>query len=253
MGRVDGKVAIVTGAASGIGRACARRLAAEGARVVATDRDEARGAAVGAELGAPHAFRALDVTDETAWARVVDETVAAHGRLDVLVNAAGIGIVADIERATLKEWRLVNAVNGDGVFLGCRAAFGPMKASGGGSIVNISSVAGLVGDADLAAYCASKGAVRLLTKSVALHGARRGANIRCNSVHPGFIDTPMVDGLAHAYDDPAKARERLAGANPMKRIGEVDDVAYLVLYLASDESKFVTGAELVVDGGATAR
>jgi len=253
MGRVDGKVAIVTGAASGIGRACAQRLAAEGARVVAADRDEAGGEQTAMLLGPPHLFAALDVTDEAGWARVVDDTVRAFGRLDILVNGAGVGVVADLEHTTLAQWRFVNAVNSDGVFLGCREAFRAMRAAGGGSIVNISSVAGLVGDGDLAAYCASKGAVRLLTKSVALSGARRGANIRCNSVHPGFIATPMVDALAAGYPDPAAARERLANANPVRRIGEPDDVAHLVLYLASDESKFVTGAELVVDGGATAR
>ncbi|HEY4240633.1 MAG TPA: glucose 1-dehydrogenase [Kofleriaceae bacterium] len=253
MGRVEGKVAIVTGAASGIGRACAQKLAAEGARVVLADRNAEGGAAAAAALGEPHVFQALDVTDEAGWVRVVDETVRAFGRLDILVNGAGIGIVADIERTTLAQWKLVQAVNSDGVFLGCREGFRAMKASGGGSIVNISSVAGLVGDGDLPAYCASKGAVRLLTKAVALHGARRGANIRCNSVHPGFIETPMVEGLAAAYPDKEKARAALEHANPQKKIGEVDDVAFLVLYLASDESKFVTGAELAVDGGATAR
>jgi 3(or 17)beta-hydroxysteroid dehydrogenase len=253
MPRVDGKVAIVTGAASGIGRACAQRLAGEGARVMLADRDETGVHRAAAALGAPHVAQALDVTDETAWKRAVDRALEAFGRVDILVNAAGIGAVANIEDTTLAQWRLVQAVNSDGVFLGCREAFRAMKASGGGSIVNISSVAGLVGDGDLPAYCASKGAVRLLTKSVALHGARRGANIRCNSVHPGFIATPMVDALAAAYPDPEQARERLAQANPQRRIGEVDDVAYVVLYLASDESKFVTGAEFTVDGGATAR
>jgi 3(or 17)beta-hydroxysteroid dehydrogenase len=252
MGRVDTKVAIVTGAASGIGRACARRLAAEGARVIAADRDEVGVRAVAEALGPPHLACVLDVTDEAAWKSAVDLAVATFGRVDVLVNAAGIGVVANIEDTTLSQWRLVHAVNSDGVFLGCREVFRAMRPSGG-SIVNISSVAGLIGDGDLAAYCASKGAVRLLTKSVALHGARRGANIRCNSVHPGFIATPMVDALAAAYPDPQQARERLEHANPLRRIGEVDDVAHLVLYLASDEAKYVTGAEFVVDGGATAR
>jgi 3(or 17)beta-hydroxysteroid dehydrogenase len=253
MSRVDGKVAIVTGAASGIGRACAQRLAGEGARVMLADRDETGVHRAATALGPPHLAHALDVTDEAAWKRAVDRAVEAFGRVDILINAAGIGSVANIEDATFAQWRLVQAVNSDGVFLGCREAFRAMKLAGGGSIVNISSVAGLVGDGDLPAYCASKGAVRLLTKSVALHGARRGANIRCNSVHPGFIATPMVDALAAAYPDPKAARERLEQANPLRRIGEVDDVAYLVLYLASDESKFVTGAEFVVDGGATAR
>src|SRR5262245_54802794 len=156
-GRVDGKIAIVTGAASGIGRACARRLANEGAKVVLTDRDGAGGRAAADALGAPHVFRELDVTDPAAWASVVGETVHAFGRVDVLVNAAGIGVMNDIERTTLEEWRLVNSINSGGTFLGCQAALRAMKASGGGSIVNVSSVAGIVADPDMAAYCASKG------------------------------------------------------------------------------------------------
>lgn len=252
-GRVEGKIALVTGAASGIGRACARRLAIEGAQVVLTDRKLADGAAAADELGAPHVFRALDVTDPAAWASAVDETVRAFGRLDVLVNAAGVGVMHDIERTTLEEWRLVHAVNSEGTFLGCQAAIRAMKATGGGSIINVSSVAGIVADADLAAYCASKGAVRLLTKSVALHTARAGYGIRCNSVHPAFIDTPMVDAMLTAVADRGLSRAKLARAIPLGRIGEVDDVAHLVVYLASDESKFVTGAELVIDGGLSAR
>ena len=253
MGRVGGKIAIVTGAASGIGRACARRLASEGATVVLADRKVADGEAAAAELGAPHVFRALDVTDPAAWASVVDETVRTLGRLDILVNGAGVGVLHDLELATLDEWRFVNAVNSEGTFLGCQAAIRAMKTTGGGSIVNVSSVAGIVGDPDMAAYCASKGAVRLLTKSVALHAARAGYGIRCNSVHPAFIDTPMVDAMLAAVADRGLTRAKLERAVPLGRIGEVDDVAHLVVYLASDESRFVTGAELVVDGGLTAR
>lgn len=247
MKRVDGKVAIVTGAASGIGRGCAVMLAAEGARVVLTDR-------VACEpLGEPHRTELLDVTDEAGWTRVVAATLAAYGRLDILVNGAGVAVWADIEQCTLKEWRFCNAVNSEGTFLGCRAALGAMKLTGGGSIINISSVAGLVADADAPAYCASKGAVRLLTKSVALHAARKGYNIRCNSVHPSFIATPMVEQVIARSPKPDKMRELLTNAAPLRRMGDVDDIAYCVLYLASDESKFTTGAELVVDGGLTAR
>ena len=159
----------------------------------------------------------------------------------------------DIEKVTLAEWRFANAVNSEGSFLGCQAAIRAMKPSGGGSIINISSVAGLVADADAPAYCASKAAVRLMTKSIALHCARAGYNIRCNSVHPSFIETPMVTTLIARSRDPAKMRAKLEAAAPLRRMGEVDDVAHLVVYLASDESKFVTGAELVVDGGLTAR
>ncbi len=253
MKRVDGKVAIVTGAASGLGRGAAQRLAAEGARVVLADRDATLGEQAAAELGAPHVFRALDVTDEAGWAALVAETVERFGKLDVLVNAAGVAVWGDIERATLAEWRFCNAVNSEGTFLGCQAAIRAMKSTGGGSIINLSSVAGLVGDSDAPAYCASKGAVRMLTKSVALHCARARYNIRCNSVHPSFIETPMVTNLIAQSKDPDKMRAKLENAAPLRRMGEVDDIAHLVVYLASDESKFTTGAELVVDGGLTAR
>jgi 3(or 17)beta-hydroxysteroid dehydrogenase len=251
MTRVAGKVAIITGGASGIGRGCARTLAREGATVVIADRNAEGGAAVAAELGAPHRFEQLDVTDEAGWARVIDGTVAAFGRLDILVNSAGIAVWGDVESLSLAQWRLQQAVNSDGTFLGCRAALGAMKKTGGGSIINLSSVAGLIGVPDAAAYCASKGAVRLLTKSVALHAARAGYNVRCNSVHPSFIDTPMVSRVVESAPDAAKTRSAFEKAAPLRRLGEVSDVANLVLYLASDESKFVTGAELVVDGGLT--
>src|SRR5688572_20135631 len=249
MGRVENKIAIVTGAASGIGRGCARKLAAENAKVVCVDKDD-RAAQVAAEIGG--AFELLDVTDEAGWTRVVEATRNRFGKLDILVNAAGVAVWGDIEKTTLEQWRFVNSVNAEGTFLGCRAAIGAMKTHGG-SIVNISSVAGLVADADAPAYCASKGAVRLLTKSVALHAARKGYNVRCNSVHPSFIDTPMVDAVVAGAKDSAKMRAAVQHAAPLGRIGEVDDVAHAVLYLASDESKFVTGSELVVDGGLTAR
>lgn len=241
MNRVSGKVAIVTGAASGIGRGVAELLAAEGAHVVSTD------------IAAAPGIVQHDVTDEAAWQRIVDETVAKHGRLDILVNAAGIAVWADIERATLADFRRCNAVNNEGVFLGCQAAIRAMKTNKAGSIINLSSVAGLVADPDAPAYCASKGAVRLLTKSIALHCARRGYNIRVNSVHPSFIATAMVEGVINANPDPAKMRHALETAAPLRRMGEVREVANLILYLASDESTFTTGAEHVIDGGLTAR
>jgi 3(or 17)beta-hydroxysteroid dehydrogenase len=252
MHRLDGKIALVTGGASGIGRGTAKRLAAEGAVVAIADRDEVGGAAIAAELGGRHAFFALDVTDEQAWQRVVGEVVARFGRLDVLVNAAGIAKFDDIERTSLADYRTVNAVNSEGTFLGCRAAVGAMKAHGG-AIINLSSVAGLIGVPDLAGYCASKGAVRLLTKSVALHCAKQGYRVRCNSLHPSFIDTPMVDAMAAALGDAAAAKAQLARAAPLGRLGHVDDVTAAILYLASDEGAFVTGAELAIDGGLTAR
>ncbi len=249
-GRVHDKIALVTGAASGIGKATALHLAREGATVIVTDRDPG-GAAVAAALGPPHRFELLDVADEARWAEVMASVVAAHGRLDILVNSAGIGLWGDIERATLADFRLMYRVNVEGTFLGCRAALGAMTA--GGSIINISSVAGLVGAADLAGYCASKGAVRLLSKSIAMHAARSGRGVRCNSVHPSFIDTPMVDRMATVMGDPVAAKARLEQAAPLGRLGHVDDVSAMIVYLASDESRFVTGAELVVDGGLTAR
>jgi len=251
--RVAGKIALITGAASGIGKACAIHLAREGATIVLTDRNVGLGEATAAELGPPHRFRTLDVTDESGWAAVVAQTVAELGRIDILVNSAGLGILGDIERATLQDFRLQYAVNVEGTFLGCRAAIGAMKHTGGGSIINVSSVAGLVGDPNLAGYCASKGAVRLLTKSVALHAARAGYHVRCNSIHPSFIDTPMVAAMAEAMGGTDVARAILTKASPLGRLGHVDDVSALVVYLASDESRFMTGAELTLDGGLTAR
>jgi 3(or 17)beta-hydroxysteroid dehydrogenase len=253
-GRVEGKVALVTGAASGLGQASARLLAREGARVVVTDINETAGREVADSLGEGACFWRLDVTEEENWETVVDGVLATYGRLDVVVNNAGIGIAKDVESLSLAEWRRVQAVNLDGVFLGCKYAIRGMKQCGSrGSIINISSVAGLVGADNLPAYCASKGGVRLLTKSVALHCAHAGYGIRCNSIHPTFIETPMVEELARLGGDPTVVKRRLAKMIPLGRLGEPDDVAYAVLYLASDESKLMTGSELVVDGGSTAQ
>jgi 3(or 17)beta-hydroxysteroid dehydrogenase len=252
-GRVEGKVALVTGAASGLGKAAAAMLVREGARVAVTDRNESGARQVADKLGEATRAWSLDVTRESDWERVVDEVLATFGRLDVVVNNAGIGVAKDIESLSLEEWRLVHAVNLDGVFLGCKHAIRGMRQCGAkGSIINISSVAGLVGVENLPAYCSSKGGVRLLTKSVALHCARKGYGIRCNSVHPTFIETPMVDDLASLTGDMAAGKARLARMIPLGRLGEPDDVSYAVLYLASDESKLMTGSEVVVDGGSTA-
>jgi 3(or 17)beta-hydroxysteroid dehydrogenase len=252
-GRVEGKVALVTGAASGLGKAAALMLAREGARVAVTDRNEAGARDVATSLGEAARAWKLDVTQEADWQRVVDEVLTTFGRLDVVVNNAGVGIAKDIESLSLEEWRFVHAVNLDGVFLGCKHAVRGMRQCGAkGSIINLSSVAGLVGSENLPAYCSSKGGVRLLTKSVALHCARKGYGIRCNSIHPTFIETPMVEGLASLGGDPVAGKARLARMIPLGHLGEPDDVAYAVVYLASDESKLMTGSELVVDGGTTA-
>ena len=252
-GRLDGKVTLVTGAATGLGRAAAMRMTEQGARVVLTDILVDAGRDAAAEIGAAARFEPLDVTRPEDWARAMDATLQVFGRLDVLVNNAGVVLLGDIESLSLEEWRQVHAVNLDGVFLGCQHGVDVMKRSGGGSIVNLSSVSGLVGGHNLAAYNSSKGGVRLLTKSVALYCARAGYGIRCNSVHPTFIETAMVQSMIDASPDPERTRDKLARQIPLGVIGEPDDVAHMIVYLASDESKFVTGAEFVVDGGVTAQ
>ena len=248
-GRLQGKVALITGAAGGIGRASAALFEAEGAKLVLTDIDVS-GLSTFAERGA--LTMAQDVTDEARWREVVDAAVAKFGALDVLVNNAGIAIGGNIETATLSDWRRQSQVNSESVFLGCREAVRVMKGRGG-SIVNISSVAGIIGDAQSVAYCASKGAVRLTTKSVALYCARKGYGIRCNSVHPSFAKTAMVEGFIEAARNPERVRAGLSAAAPMGRMGEPQEVAATILFLASDESSFTTGAEFVVDGGLTAQ
>ena len=247
--RLEGKVVLITGAAGGIGSASAALFEAEGAKLALTDLD--------VTSLAPFAARGAlvlnqDVTDEARWREVVEAAIARFGRLDVLVNNAGVAILGNIETATVADWRKTQAVNAESVFLGCREAVRAMKGHGG-SIVNISSVAGLIGDAQSVAYCASKGAVRLTTKSVALYCARKGYRIRCNSVHPSFTRTNMVEGFIATARNPERVREGLAAAAPLGRMGEAAEIAAAILYLASDESAFTTGAELVVDGGLTAQ
>ncbi len=249
-GRLAGKTALITGAASGIGRAAVALFHAEGAKIAATDRNEAGLAGLEgvADLVLPQ-----DVTDEARWREVVDAVVDAFGKLDILVNSAGIALKGNIEIATLADFRRTEAVNVEGTFLGCREAIRVMKGNRGGSIVNLSSVAGVIGDAQSAAYCASKGAVRLLTKSAALYCGRSGYNIRLNSVHPSFADTPMVQELIASSKNPERVREGLMRAAPLGRMGRPEEVANAILYLASDESSFTTGIELMVDGGLTAQ
>src|ERR1700726_2652768 len=252
MGRVQNKVALVTGGASGIGFAAAKLFVEEGATVVVADRDEAASTAAVAALGQRACFHRLDVTREDEWVAVTDAVVRDFGSIDILVNNAGVVLFKDIEATTLDEWRNLMAVNLDGTFLGCKHAVRVMKDRGGGSIVNMSSVAGLIGSGNLAAYSASKGGVRLLTKSVALHCARKGYNIRCNSVHPSFVETPMLRSMIASSRNPEQVTANFSIAAPLGRLAQPIEIARTILCLASDESAFTTGAELVVDGGLTA-
>jgi NAD(P)-dependent dehydrogenase (short-subunit alcohol dehydrogenase family) len=253
MSRVAGKVALVTGAASdpGLGRAIATTLAREGARVVVTDVDEP-GVRQCADAIRKDGGEALalhqDVTSEPGWEEVVARTLDAFGRLDVLVNNAGIAVLKPLEAMTLAEWNRQIDVNLTSVFLGCRAVIGAMRRSGGGSIVNLSSVSGVVGLRTAVAYGAAKGGVRIATKAVAVELARDG--IRCNSVHPGFIWTNMQ---AQAMGTNDSSKVQLGPLVPLGGLGEPRDIADCVLYLASDESKYVTGAEFTIDGGMTAQ
>lgn len=255
-GRVADKVAVITGAAGGIGAAIARLFAREGARLVLTDVDAAAAAALAADIApaaGPPLAQAHDVADEPAWAVVMARATAAFGRVDIVINNAGASLRRSIEDTTLADWHRLRAVNYDGAFLGTRAAIAAMKANRGGSIVNLASVAGVVGDPQFAAYGAAKAGVGALTRAAALHCAQAGYRIRVNAVQPGFIDTPMLAAEIAATGMPRAARRMIERLHPVGHIGEPDDVAYAVLYLASDEAKFVTGTALVVDGGYTAQ
>jgi NAD(P)-dependent dehydrogenase (short-subunit alcohol dehydrogenase family) len=260
MGRVDGKVALVTGAASGIGAACAEALAGEGAAVVLCDVQDEMGRAQAERIAAAGGgadYLRLDVTQEADWERAMAEAGRLHGRLDILVNNAGVSIgCPSITDMSLADWRRQLAVNLDGVFLGLKHGLRLMRASGaGGSVINMSSTAGLRGTPGLAAYSASKGGVRLLTKSVALECAAARDGIRVNSVHPGMIETPIWNTFANpaAGEGPPNLDALAAARAPIGVKGLPVDIAQAVLWLASEESRYVTGAELVVDGGLTAR
>lgn len=255
MGRVSNKVALVTGAAQGLGAAIAAMLAKEGASVVLSDinidgvRQQAN------DINSSHAGRAVaiehDVTDAEQWASAVKQCKEMFGGLNILVNNAGIGSIGNVIDETFENWKRVHSIDLDSVFLGCKTAIPLMAESGGGSIVNISSISGIIAGHNLAAYNSAKAAVRHLSKSVALHCARARNNIRSNSVHPVFVDTPILDGMSRG-EDRAETLKKLARQIPIGRVADPDDVAYAVLYLASDESGFVTGSELKVDGGISA-
>ncbi len=239
---LDGRVVLVTGAAGTLGRAISTAIEAAGGRPIRTDL-----------LGRGGMDLALDVTREDAWTGVIAEIERRHGRLDGLVNNAGIVMLGDVEHTSLADWRRVQAVNVDGVFLGCKHAMPLLAKSSVPSIVNLSSVSGLVGGANLAAYNASKGAVRLLTKSVALSGARKRPPVRCNSLHPSFVAGDMTDAIAAGTRNPVRARERMIAEIPLGRMAQPDEVAASVVWLLSDASSFMTGAELVLDGGLVAK
>jgi len=257
-GRVQGKIACVTGAANGIGRCTALMHAREGATVVATDLVHERGEGLVAEIertGGRATFLRHDVTNEDAWRSVVAEIAALHGRLDVLVNNAGIGLSSPVVDMSLADWRRQTAVNLDGVFLGVKHALPLMRRSGGGSIVNVSSIAGIKASPNVSGYCATKGAVRLFTKSVALECAAAKDGVRVNSIHPGIVETAIWDSLIGTSGDGDNARPRgptldalTARAVPLGRKGRPEEIAAGILWLASDESSYVTGTELVIDG-----
>ena len=231
---------LVTGAGGSIGSAAVSAVRAEGGVAIASDLDGHSGADL-----------ALDVTQEADWTRAAASIEATHGRLDGLVNAAGIVAVGTVEDLDYAVWRRVMAVNLDGAFLGCKQMFALLRRNGG-SIVNLSSVSGLVGGHNLAAYNASKGGLSLLTKSVALHGARLTPPVRCNAICPAFIEGPMVDDLLDGARDPAAARQKLQAGIPLRRLGQPQEIAALCVYLLSDASAFMTGANLAIDGGLTA-
>jgi 3(or 17)beta-hydroxysteroid dehydrogenase len=235
------KIVLITGAAGAIGAAMVKAVKGVGGTAIATD------IVTGAGIDA-----ALDVTAESDWQRVTADIERKHGRLDGLVNAAGIAAVGSIEKTDLATWRRVLAINLDGTFLGCKYAF-PLLRKQGGSIVNLSSVLGLVGSSNLTAYNASKGGVSMLTKSVALNGARYNPPVRCNAVCPAFVEGPIVDEIADGTADAKAVKQRLATDIPLGRMGKADEVADLCVYLLSDAAAFITGADLPIDGGLTAR
>jgi NAD(P)-dependent dehydrogenase (short-subunit alcohol dehydrogenase family) len=241
MSRLKNKIVFVTGAAGAIGSAVVEAIVRMGGLAIASDLP-----------GRPGMDHPLDVTSETDWLRVANAVQAAGVGLDGLVNAAGIASLGNVEDTDFTTWRRVMAINLDGTFLGCKYML-PLLRQRGGAIINISSVSGLVGGHNLAAYNASKGGVRLLSKSVALHGARLDPKVRCNSVHPAFIEGPMVDDMIAGTRSPDDARNRMARDIPLGRFGSPTEVAEMCVYLLSDEAAFVTGAEFVIDGGLTAR
>ena len=255
MSRVEGKVAIVTGAASGLGLASSKKLIQEGARVILTDINQQALDDVKEHFKefseTQFSTEYLDVTSEESWQEVIEKVELEYGKINILVNSAGISLGSDIVSTDFEVWKKVHQVNLDSVFLGCKYIIPRLAAHSPGSIINLSSISGIVAGWNTAAYNSSKAGVRLLTKSVALYCAKKGYDVRCNSIHPAFVNTPILDPIKQAFGDDEAVR-KLARQIPMNKIGDTEDVAYAVLYLASDESKFMTGAEIVLDGGLSA-
>lgn len=258
-GRVAGKIALMTGGASGLAKASAEMFVAEGGRVVVADIDVAGGEAVAASLGEAGAFVQLDVTSEADWIEAYGATKEIFGGVHVVLNSAGIGWTQAVTDIDLEDWRRVHAIDLDGVFLGCKNGIPAIAetiaagvgGSAKGSIVNISSIAGNIAGHNMAAYNSAKAAVRHLSKSVALHCCRQGLEIRCNSVHPTFVDTPILDKHRERFGA-EEALQKLARQVPIGRVGQPKEIAYAILFLASDESSYTTGSELLVDGGISA-
>lgn len=250
---LSGRVALVTGGASGIGRATAQALAAQGARVIVADINENGGWETADAIGDTAGFVPLDVTDEAAWCRALDYVATTEGRLDILANVAGIGLGGDFEELTLADWQRLMAVNATGPFLGCKHAVRAMAGSGRpGAIINVGSIAAVSAAPDLAGYCASKGALRMLSKSVALYCAHKGYPIRCNAVHPTYVDSEMLDPIAELYGSRDAMVQAMARLVPLGRLAKPADIAASVVFLASDAAAMITGTELFVDGGQTA-
>ncbi len=247
------RVALITGAGSGLGAACARALADAGATTVLADIDADKAAQVAASIGARASAKPLDVCREEDWQALIAGIDAEHARLDVLVHSAGVLHMGNLLKTSYADWKRVQSVNVDGIFLGCREALPLMERDHGGAIVNICSVSGNIAGHNIAAYNASKGAVRMLTKSVALQCARSGRGVRCNSVHPTFVDTPMVRSLSADDASHAEMLEKMRRQIPLGRLAKPSDVAATVVFLASDQAAFITAAEFMVDGGMTAQ